>query len=462
MSKRYAMYPYGVKFYCCSSRTIKFRRKFCNMKKSSFGEDEVSIILCHECKSYLTEDQPQKREVEWINIWPSFYWNLLTKERGLGRVMGVNTWSFIPLIWRPYWLQVLHETFPVSYGTITIDDPPSFFRDYTVEADEFQSVLNRNKLGELKTACDAFLMPVILCPWGCSEYSHRCGSVSLDLIVQRYFTEVDLKLYSLRNGLRKLATARDDFLSLSRDVHLRNKDWEVWPTIVFREGVGPVVLTCEEHNHGTCKQYFHAPKTGLTIPSYRGDQLSHAVVSPRTIKASKANKYSNTYQLNECRGSYCGIDTCDISERRNFSFLSAISDVHESRCVQGRADIMGLVSQLVSSHSIDSQTASALLERAKFNFPSDVELNKLATGSTYMTLSDTLKLQEMLMQNGEMTVCIENNLNEQARTITFARNWPMHLTRIHPYTKYGAKFPTLPNFKIYPKTNDGGREHRDH
>ena len=94
------------------------------------------------------------------------------------------------------------------------------------------------------------------------------------------------------------------------------------PSISFVEGQGPHVMTCREHNDGSKELYIHPPRQPHhTIPSQKGDQLCHAVIKPRLIKPMKASKYSNTYQMHEQRGSFQGIDTCNVTNFGDFSFL---------------------------------------------------------------------------------------------------------------------------------------------
>jgi hypothetical protein len=34
---------------------------------------------------------------------------------------------------------------------------------------------------------DEFLKPLVLHPWGCTEYHHRCGHIAFDVVLQQYF-----------------------------------------------------------------------------------------------------------------------------------------------------------------------------------------------------------------------------------------------------------------------------------
>ena len=106
-------------------------------------------------------------------------------------------------------------------------------------------------------------------------------------------------------------------------------------------------MTCREHDDGTTKSYIHPPRQPHhIIPSEKGDQLCHAVIKPRLIKPMKASKYSNTYQMHEQRGSFQGIDICDVTNFGEFNYCSVLLDESESRCIKSRPDINALLDML--------------------------------------------------------------------------------------------------------------------
>ena len=145
-------------------------------------------------------------------------------------------------------------------------------------------------------------------------------------------------------------STRDDYVRDSDDDYedlLLNPAWKVLPSLAYVEGKGPEVLTCREHNKGTNKQYVHTPRQPYhIIPSEKGDQLCHAVVKTRLIKPMRAAKYSNIYQMHEQRGSFQGIDTCDVTDFGDFSFTSILLDESESRSIMNRPDINSLLDSL--------------------------------------------------------------------------------------------------------------------
>ena len=153
-------------------------------------------------------------------------------------------------------------------------------------------------------------------------------------------------------------------------------------------------MTCREHDGGNKKLYIHPPRQPHhIIPSDKGDQLCHAVIKPRLIKPMVARKYCTTYQMNEQRGSFQGIDICDVTNFGNFSFCSALLDESESRTIKHRPDINSLLDQLTRDAYLTSTTVKAMCERAIDNGPSDEIIKKCLVGATYVSLEDALLLQ---------------------------------------------------------------------
>ena len=69
----------------------------------------------------------------------------------------------------------------------------------------------------------------------------------------------------------------------------------------------------------------------------------------RTIKPMKLNKYSNTFQIHEQKGSFQGVDTCDVTIVGYFSFTSVILYEAESRAIINRPNTNALLTQLTKA-----------------------------------------------------------------------------------------------------------------
>ena len=280
---------------------------------------------------------------------------------------------------------------------VTWDQPPSIFRDITTDIKDMRSSLDKNSLSDIMTCCNKHLLPLVLCPWGESDFIHKCGHVPYDMIVQRYLHKVFINTLTPRQACQNLYSSREDYIRDSNsdyDDLLFNTSWKVLPSISFVSGKGPCVLTCREHDGGTKKLYIHPPRQPHhIIPSHKGDQLCHAVIKPRLIRPMVASKFNITYQMHEQRGSFQGIDTCDITNFGDFSFCSVLLDESESRSIKYRPDINSLLDQLTTDNYLSSATVKAMHERAIGSGPSEEIIKKCLVGATYVSLEDALLLQ---------------------------------------------------------------------
>ena len=83
-----------------------------------------------------------------------------------------------------------------------------------------------------------FLLPNVLCTWGCSDFIHKVGYVDLDTLIQQFIQKYNLSIVDV-SKLSKIEHTRDDYLWESNndyDMWLQNPDWEVLPTISFVNG----------------------------------------------------------------------------------------------------------------------------------------------------------------------------------------------------------------------------------
>ncbi len=162
------------------------------------------------------------------------------------------------------------------------------------------------------------------------------------------------------------------------DEFLLNPSWKVLPSIAFIEGKGPHILTCRNHDGGCKKSYIHPPRQpNHILPSRQGDQLCHAVIKPRLIHPMRASTYSNIYQMHEQRGSFQGVDTCDVTNYGDFSFCSVLLDESELRTIKHRPDINALLDSLEKDGFLSEVTVNGLRERAMEACPPDEVLENV-------------------------------------------------------------------------------------
>ena len=130
---------------------------------------------------------------------------------------------------------------------------------------------------------------------------------------------------------------RGDFIRFDNDYDywILNKEWVVKPSLCLMDGYGMQVMVCKNHHRGSTKLYVHTLcQPNHILPCKYSDQMCHAVIKPQTIKQMKAQKYSNTFQMQEQRGSFNGIDTCNVTQYRNFKLQSILLEEYKSRSYQ--------------------------------------------------------------------------------------------------------------------------------
>ena len=161
-------------------------------------------------------------------------------------------------------------------------------------------------------------------------------------------------------------------------------------SITFIEGQGPMIMTCRNHDKGTDKIYIHPPRNSDHIlPSLTGDQLCHAVIKPRTISRLKASKHCTTYQMHEQHGSFQGVDTCDVTTYRDFSFCSMVLDEHELKSIACWPDINSLLLKLGKENVLCRDTISSMKNRENYWYSeNEIKVEKCLHGSTYVSLDD--------------------------------------------------------------------------
>ena len=119
------------------------------------------------------------------DLWPSMIWNWLT-DLNLLRRYGSNLWRLVPDDWHGWWICAVTECIP-PLADVTLASPIAIFSDITDRKEEFELSLKDDRAAEMKRVCNNHLMPLVWCPWGCSEFYHKCETVSLDLVMRKLF-----------------------------------------------------------------------------------------------------------------------------------------------------------------------------------------------------------------------------------------------------------------------------------
>ena len=70
------------------------------------------------------------------------------------------------------------------------------------------------------------------------------------------------------------------------------------------------------------------------------DQLAHCVKIPRISRPIIAPKYSAKLSMVQCRTSFSGCDTMNLTTHRDFNMTSELLSQHEGASIVGRPDMI--------------------------------------------------------------------------------------------------------------------------
>ena len=428
---------YEVIFHSYERCQLKQRRKFRNVTCSRSSREEVT--LCFECSNYLTKDKGDTYE----NMWPSFVFYFLSDEN-IEEVYGHEKWKYIPEKWRYWWSDY--------FSHITIESlPKSLFNDISEDQIKFQKLRDSDLLSEIAKGCDEFIIPNVLCPWGCSEYIHKVGEFPIDLLIQRYTNDMNIILIHSVERCKYFFSTREDFIRTDQycyDNILLNPKWIVLPSMFIKpNNKGVFCATCCNHNSGTLKKYLHVPRNPFrhNLPSNNSDQLCHAVIRPRSISGLKASKYSNAYQMHEQRGCFQGIDTCSIQKYGDFSYKEPILEENEALSLNQRDDLKELLSILEENKVLPVDKGYEMILDAEEKIKEcEDNIQKCTHGSTYISIEDAIKLQNQINVNNNIMI----EVKKPNVTISTKRNWMTDIIYCHMYDErgFGAQFPLMSSF----------------
>ena len=437
-----------MKFFQHSSDEIRLRQKFRFIQKN--GTNITVFKLCRECSFFLVQESEAHEATDAKYTWPGFVWKLLN-DTNVQNIYGEKIWQFLPQQWRHWWIDSIRSEFPEVYSNITIEMPPSLFVDISHDKKVWNEDIDSYMLSRLASSCNKYMLPNILCPWGCSEFNHRCGFLSLDIVWQRYLPKSLITLMNKPDQVSYINSARDDFIRFDDDYDcwLLNPKWKVRPTILIDPEKGASVLSCRDHNGGSQKLMLHLPRQPHHIlPCSHPDQLCHGVIKPRTIHPLKASTYSISYQMHEQRGSFNGIDTCNITNYGRFDFCSKLLYDAECRSIGNRPDINSLLSKLCDEKKITQELANSMRESSRI-FCEGIDFDSLSSSSTYVPLDTAMILQGDIYQKNVRVAWdrrgTDDNGNQRPTIYQMIKKaWPTLIFPLQRNDKFGAPFPVIP------------------
>ena len=113
--------------------------------------------------------------------------------------------------------------------------------------------------------------------------------------------------------------------------------------------------------------------------------------------------YSNAFQMHEQRGSFNGVDTCNISSYRKFDFVSSLLTKFESVSIVNRPDINSLLNQLVDERILSKEVATGKRNYATSSTAA-VDFSKYYHGATFVPFESAMSMQKDLANNDIISV----------------------------------------------------------
>ena len=166
------------------------------------------------------------------------------------------------------------------------------------------------------------------------------------------------------------------------------------PSVCFLEGKGMKFMVCKDHNKGSTSAYIHPLRQpNHILPCKYSDQICHAIIKLRTITQMKAQNYSNIFQMQEQQGNFNGINTCSVTQYRNFKLISVLLEEYESRSIRGCPNINALLNQFVKEELISPQFSEVYRGTAKER-TENLNIKEQSFGSTYVPARIAILVQQ--------------------------------------------------------------------
>ena len=168
--------------------------------------------------------------------------------------------------------------------------------------------------------------------------------------------------------------------------------------------------------------------------------------------------------MHEQRGSFQGVDTCDVTNIGDFSFTSFFLDQSESLSIANKIDINALLTRLGEKQLLPLKSVESMRKRALEASPSPEVIAKYIHGATYISLDDSIDLQKQLTIDEMVDITInpssreeindnsDNEFGQQNNTNFRIRAKPNWVTKIVfaqklDEEKYGAVMTVIPAYR---------------
>lgn len=451
--------PYYFDMYCIWNRNIMGSQSPLRIVTAArSASTSECVYLCSECHHFLVKSKSVRRSerYSWKNVWPSFYWNLLTgHDINTGKNFHCTyapeeLWRYIPESMRRYWVDSIHDRRLVNlYGDCTVNEPKSHFSDRTkdvrlfwasINAYTFEGmlrVLDPERLSENERdggISESMILPNVLCPWGCSEFCFRTTELNLGLLLQHHLRKVQLNLPQQEHQkMYTVDSSRLDYIRKDEEDHdyiLLNRDWPILPSVRLTRDGGLIVCTCRHHGSDLTRKRLlpHPPRKPYSdnLSSVRPDQLCQAVVQPCMRPAVR--KGCNTVpSLNMFTVNYQGAWSSNVCIDKRFDNNGErrMSQRHEALSLH-RPDIQQLATHFVENGTVSHELSTGWGE--EYEKYDKSMLRSLTRGATYTPSINAIILQRFSSEEYKIMIkdyrkCSSMEDLSELKTIFAHRSW---------------------------------------
>ena len=160
----------------------------------------------------------------------------------------------------------------------------------------------------------------------------------------------------------------------------------------------------------------------------------------------KAQKYSNSFQLHEQRGSFNGIDTCSVTNYHNFALQSLLLGQYESRSIKNRPDINSMLTQLCKEKQLPPTFVDIMQSNASAS-DFGINIDDYIRGATYVPVDTAMQLQRESKAK-PIQVIWDKRQDENLPIITryCRRSFVITTFPLQKCNQYGSAFPSIPTF----------------
>ncbi len=422
----------------------KTRKMYCNFRRPP-GQTPEFVYLCRlNCRKYMMSADSVSRD-----YWPAMMWKFLSSEPTDPIIISLDAitkWSYIPTEWRHWWIGSMQQL----HGThLTVSNPEPKFELATDDYDGIKKAITELKWRDLYKAIDRHVSyPSVRCPWGCSEFLHQCNFLPIEDFLafkSNWCFEIGVKKKSWPLGTKPSYP--------DSCVVLDNPDFRVTPCVYLDEnGNGLSLLCCRNHSVSATARYLHVPVNPLgSLYAPHCDQYAQTTLQSRTLRRTKKNTYSDTFQTNVLMGGYDGLDTCYLTKTMRTGLVNSVTLERQLLYISGRSDVRSYVCQLGEDPNsrlfLPRKQIDGLLQNSARQFP-DIQLSfkDEIAGSTFVTLEDGVNLQEHAYADSVQTILVYRDSDDTDGHEQFHRPpWPKFLLRVHPADGYGEQPSQVPD-----------------